>query len=67
MDNRLEKLTLREVEVYQKLILGLLYKEIADVLDININTVKKHVKNIYQKLHIRNRTEATVFINKTAT
>jgi two-component system, NarL family, response regulator LiaR len=37
---------------------GLLYKEMAFELQRNINTIKKHCKNIYKKLEVRNRTEA---------
>jgi LuxR family maltose regulon positive regulatory protein len=64
MINKLNILTPRELEVYHKLIEGLLYKEIADVLKISLNTIKKHTKNIYKKLEIRNRTEATILNHK---
>jgi two-component system, NarL family, response regulator LiaR len=36
----------------------MLYKEIADTLSISRETVKKHLKNIYQKLHVQNKVEA---------
>ena len=51
-------LSLREKEVLQLLSKGLLYKEIADRLGISPETVKKHLKNIYQKLHVQNKIEA---------
>ncbi len=51
-------LTPREQEVLAALAKGLLYKEIAHQLAISIDTVKKHCKNIYNKLQVRNRTEA---------
>jgi NarL family two-component system response regulator LiaR len=51
----------REKEVLQLLSKGLLYKEIAEQLFISYETVKKHLKNIYQKLHVQNKVEA---INK---
>lgn len=54
----LESLSLRENEILQFLAKGLLYKEIALQLDISINTVKQHIHNIYEKLHVQNRTEA---------
>ncbi len=57
----LETLTHRENEMLQLLARGLLYKEIADQMYISINTVKQHIHNIYEKLHVQNRTEA---INK---
>lgn len=54
----IETLSLRENEILHFLSKGLLYKEIALQLDISINTVKQHIHNIYEKLHVQNRTEA---------
>jgi len=51
-------LTERELEVLSLLSKGLLYKEIADQLNITLNTVKNHCKNIYKRLHVQNRVEA---------
>ncbi|HLG41250.1 MAG TPA: response regulator transcription factor [Chitinophagaceae bacterium] len=51
-------LTQREQEILQLLIEGLVNKEIAARLDISINTVKKHVINVYNKLHVNSRAEA---------
>jgi len=51
----------RENEILQLLAKGLLYKEIADQLQISTGTVRQHIHNIYEKLHVQNRTEA---INK---
>jgi DNA-binding NarL/FixJ family response regulator len=51
-------LTQREREILQLLIEGLVNKEIGAKLDISINTVKKHVINIYNKLHVNSRAEA---------
>ena len=51
-------LTDRENEVLQLLADGLLYKEIADRLGIVHGTVRQHIHNIYEKLHVNNRTEA---------
>lgn len=48
----------REQEVLQLLAKGLQYKEIASQLYISTETVKKHLKNIYQKLHVQNKVEA---------
>lgn len=51
-------LTEREKEILHLLVQGLLYKEIGARLDISSNTAKKHVMNIYQKLHVNSRTQA---------
>lgn len=51
----------REKQVLELLAKGLFYKEISVQLHISIETVKRHCFNIYQKLHVSNRTEA---INK---
>lgn len=50
----------RENEVLALLAKGLLYKEISDQLNISLETTKKHISNIYQKLHVQNRTEAVL-------
>ncbi len=51
----------RENEVLQLISEGLIYKEIADRLYISPETVRKHVRNVYRKLHVQNKIEA---INK---
>lgn len=56
-----DELTHREKEILELLSQGLLYKEIADQKCISMDTVKKHVGNIYRKLHVSNKVEA---INK---
>ena len=53
-----EILSNRENEVLELLANGLLYKEIADRLFIGHGTVRQHIHNIYEKLHVSNRTEA---------
>lgn len=55
-------LTDREQEILHLLVQGLLYKEIGAQLDISPNTAKKHVMNIYQKLHINSRAQAMYLI-----
>ena len=55
---RKEILSDRENEVLQLLADGLLYKEIAERLHIGHGTVRQHIHNIYEKLHVQNRTEA---------
>jgi len=51
----------REKEVLELVAKGLLYKEIAEQLNISFHTVRQHVGKIYEKLHVQNKTEA---INK---
>lgn len=51
-------LSSREQEVLALLAKGLLYKEIAEQLDISTGTVRQHIHKIYDKLHVDNRTEA---------
>ena len=53
-----ELLTDRENEILDFLAKGYLYKEIAAELFISKETVKKHIHNIYDKLHVQTRTEA---------
>lgn len=55
-----QKLSPREAEILKLLADGLLYKEIADQLFISYETVRTHVRRIYEKLHVRTRTEAVV-------
>lgn len=54
----LERLTPREHEILASLAKGHSYKEIAADCGISGDTVRKHMKNIYQKLHVHSRTEA---------
>jgi DNA-binding NarL/FixJ family response regulator len=55
-----EKLSLREQEVIDCLAKGYLCREIAERLTISCNTVNTHVRHIYEKLHVRTRTEAVI-------
>ena len=48
----------RENEILQLLAQGFLYKEIADQLGIKWATVDSHIRRIYEKLHVRSRSEA---------
>lgn len=54
-------LSSREIEILTLIAEGKSNKEVADVLCISINTVKVHVSNIYQKINISSRTEATLY------
>lgn len=55
-----DSLTSREEQVLAALAKGYAYKEIADVLNISFETVRTHVRTIYDKLHVHSRTEATL-------
>jgi DNA-binding NarL/FixJ family response regulator len=48
----------RETEVLDLLAKGFLYKEIADKTGLTYATVHTHIRHIYEKLHVRSRTEA---------
>jgi len=51
-------LTPREKEILTHLSTGLTYDQIAGNLQISKGTVRKHVENIYKKLHVNSRMEA---------
>lgn len=60
-----ENLSLREIEILTHLSKGYQHKEIAELLSISPLTVRAHLRNIYDKLHVRTRTEAVVkFLGK---
>lgn len=59
-----EGLSQREEEILQHLSKGYSTKEIAERLSVSVNTVRTHLQHIYEKLHVRSRTEAVVkFLN----
>lgn len=60
-NTELQKLSRREQEVLELLSKGLRYKEIADRICVSTETVRTHIRNIYEKLQVNSRTEA---INK---
>ena len=53
-----EDLSPREREVLELLARGYLYKEIASVLEISVQTVNTYIRRIYEKLHVRSRAQA---------
>ena len=53
-----ENLSEREQQVLDLLSQGLMYKEIADKLQISYETVHTYIRRIYEKLRVRTRTEA---------
>lgn len=59
--HRLAELSERENEILELISTGLIVKEVSSKLFLSTHTVTKHLKNIYNKLHVNNRIEA---INK---
>lgn len=55
-----ETLTRREHEILELLAKGYFYKEIGSNLGISMNTVRSHLKHIYEKLHVQSRKDATL-------
>jgi len=53
-----QDLSRREQEVLENLAQGYRYKEIADKLFVSIETVRTHIRNIYEKLQVNSRVEA---------
>ncbi len=51
-------LTSRELEILQEIASGAHYNQIAEKLFISPKTVRKHIENIYSKLHVHNKVEA---------
>lgn len=61
MAEPVDALTAREIEVLQLIVEGRSNKEIAEALVISESTVKNHLRNILEKLHLRNRIQAAVY------
>lgn len=60
----LEGLTRREKEILGYLEDGLRYKEIAGRLNLSVETVRTHIRNVYVKLQVQSRTEALNKVKK---
>lgn len=56
----LSTLTNREAEIFAYLMTGMRNREIAEKLCVEVKTVKNHLTNIYSKLQVRSRNEATI-------
>ena len=53
-------LTVREAEILKELVAAQSYNSIAEKLFISLDTVRTHIKSIYQKLHVNSKAEAVV-------
>lgn len=61
----LQLLTERENEILQLMATGMLNKEMAYNINISEGTIRKHIENIYRKLHVNTRVEAVnIYIQK---
>jgi DNA-binding NarL/FixJ family response regulator len=58
------QLTERELEVLGYLVRGLSYKMIADQCSISLDTVRSHIRHIYDKLHVNSKAEAITLAMK---
>jgi DNA-binding NarL/FixJ family response regulator len=56
-----DELTERETTILKYVAQGLMNREIAETLSISENTVKIHLRNILEKLHLKNRIQAAVY------
>jgi DNA-binding NarL/FixJ family response regulator len=54
------RLSPREQEIVELLVQGYRYKEVADHFSCSINTVREHLRRIYEKLHVTSAREAVV-------
>lgn len=60
-NEKIEKLTKRELEVLKQLAIGKINRQIAEDLQISERTVKNHVSSIFKKIDVKDRTQAAVF------
>jgi DNA-binding CsgD family transcriptional regulator len=59
-DDSIEQLSPREIEIIELVATGATNQQVAQDLTISVNTVKAHLRNIYAKLNVESRTEATL-------
>ncbi|SKC81059.1 response regulator transcription factor [Maledivibacter halophilus] len=65
-DKAVKLLTVKELEIYKLMLLGLKNKEIAKKANITDNTLKGHARKIYKKLGVKNKKELLASLNKEA-
>jgi DNA-binding CsgD family transcriptional regulator len=61
MSDQIEQLSEREREILKQVATGASNQQIAGDLNISVNTVKVHIRNVFGKLGVASRTEATLF------
>ena len=57
IDEHLKLLTVQEKRIARKVLDGKSYPEIAEILNLSINTIKTHMKNIFQKYQVKSKIE----------
>ena len=62
--DKISQLSNRELQILQILVEGKSYKMVADTCEITIETVRTHIKRIYEKLQVHSVTEAVATYNK---
>lgn len=63
-EKKLNELSDRENEVLTQLARGKSYASIGEELNVSVNTIKTHVRNIYEKLHVTSKNEVIEIYNK---
>ena len=58
LSGELNDLSIREKEILECLVEGMSYKMIASSCKISIDTVRFHIRHIYEKLHVSSKSEA---------
>lgn len=58
--NEEHQLSPRELEVLKLLADGHSYKTAADVMSVSLDTIRFHIRNIYEKLHVHSKSEAVL-------
>jgi DNA-binding NarL/FixJ family response regulator len=54
------RLSAREIEVLNLLVEGHSYKTAADAMNVSVDTIRFHIRNIYEKLHVHSKSEAVI-------
>ncbi len=63
-EKKIKELTERENDVLSLLSEGKSYASIAEAIHLSVNTIKYHVRNIYEKLHVTNKADAIKYFRE---